>query len=223
MVGITGGSGSGKTSFVRRLRERLGEAVTVFSQDDYYRPAAQVPLDPDGVHNFDLPESIDSATMAADVRCVMDGQTVERQEYGFETAYRDDRPTDSVAEATAAAPRATVRFAPAPVLVVEGLFVLHERALTEMMDLKVFVDVSDVAKMSRRIRRDRTERGLPLDDVLFRYEAHVLPAYRTYIEPYRRAADVVVNNYANFDAGLDVLATFLAARAAEPEPRVVAS
>lgn len=205
VVGITGGSGSGKTSFVRALQKRLGEGVTTFSQDDYYRSAQEVPLDAEGVHNFDLPESINSAQMAADIQAVLSGETIQREEYTFETAYRDDR-----SEQKAPTPPASlIDYTPAPVIIIEGLFVLHEAALTELMDLKLFVDASDVAKLTRRIRRDRQERGLPLEDVLFRYEAHVLPAYESYIEQHRAAADLIVNNHHNFDAALDLLASYL--------------
>ena len=205
VVGITGGSGSGKTSFVRALKERLGEGATLISQDDYYKPIAEVPVDDSGVHNFDLPESIDSAAMARDIERVLAGETVTRAEYGFETAYRDDTDEQSQNQR----PSKTLKFSPAPILLIEGLFAFHEPALSAFMDLRVFIDVSDVAKLSRRIRRDRVERGLPLEDVLFRYEAHVLPAYEAYIAPYKSTADIVVNNRESFTGGLKVLGAFL--------------
>lgn len=210
VVGVTGGSGSGKTTFVRELGTRLGAAATTFSQDDYYRPQDEQERDGRGIHNFDLPASIDSATMAAEVRRVIAGETVERPKYLFETVYRDG---DSVSNDPPEAP--TLRLAPAPVLVIEGLFVLHEPALRALMDLTVFVDASDVAKVTRRIRRDRLERDLPLEDVLYRYEAHVLPAYNAYVKPHRRDAHVIVNNGSDgFGEALEMLTTFLEARAA---------
>jgi uridine kinase len=91
VVGISGGSGSGKTSFVRALREKLGDQATFISQDDYYFPMETQAVDDKGVHNFDLPTSIDSATMAKEIRQVLAGETVQRQEYTFETVYRDDQ------------------------------------------------------------------------------------------------------------------------------------
>lgn len=203
IVGVTGGSGSGKTSFVRGLRERLGERATFFSQDDYYVSTDAIEVDAEGVHNFDLPGSIDSAAMAADVERVAAGQTVRRMEYTFQTIYAEGE--------TARTGRVGREMAlrPAPVLVVEGLFVMHEPALTALMDLRVFVDASDVAKMTRRIQRDRLERSLPLEDVLYRYERHVLPAYRQYIGPYLAESDLIVNNERDFGRGLEVLAAFL--------------
>lgn len=210
VVGVTGGSGSGKTTFVRRLAERLGDGATVFKQDDYYRPQDEQARDERGVHNFDLPASIDSAAMAAEVGRVLAGETVTREEYLFETVYREGASGSTGREAPG-----LLRLAPAPVIVIEGLFVLHEPALRALMDLTVFVDATDVAKLTRRIKRDRVERDLPLEDVLYRYEAHVLPAYEAYVKPHRRVAHVIVNNGAEgFDRGLDLLAGYLEARVA---------
>lgn len=203
IVGVTGGSGSGKTSFVRALRERLGASATFFSQDDYYVSTDAIAVDGDGVHNFDLPSSIDSGTMAADIARVRAGETLERTEYTFQTMYAggETAQTGRVGEVK--------QLAPAPILVVEGLFVLHEPALSGLMDLKVFVDASDVAKMTRRIKRDRVERALPLEDVLYRYERHVLPAYRRFIEPHRYETDLIVNNERDFGRGLEVVVGYL--------------
>ena len=206
VVGVTGGSGSGKTSFVRALRERLGAQATFFSQDDYYVPTEAIERDGDGVHNFDLPSSIDSAAMAADIRRVMAGETIHRTEYTFQTIYAEGE------TATTGKVGRELALTPAPVLVVEGLFVMHEPALTELMDLRVFIDASDVAKVTRRIKRDRLERALPLEDVLYRYERHVLPAYRRFIEPYLQDADLIVNNERDFGRGLEVVAGYLRGR-----------
>ena len=204
MVGISGGSGSGKTSFVRALRKQLGNQATFISQDDYYFPMETQATDENGVHNFDLPTSIDSATMAKEIRQVIAGETVKRKEYTFETVYRDDGEEEKNKH------EASMHvFKPNPILIVEGLFCFHEPELREMMDLTVFVDASDVSKLSRRIKRDRIERALPLEDVLYRYEKHVLPSYETYIKPHRSSCDLVVNNSISFDPGLNVLLSYL--------------
>lgn len=204
MIGISGGSGSGKTSFVRALRKKLGDQATFISQDDYYFPMEQQVTDENGVHNFDLPTSIDSASMASEIRRVIAGETVKRMEYTFETVYRDDEgegKNEHEAEMHV--------FKPNPILIVEGLFCLHEPELRDLMDLTVYVNASDVAKLSRRIKRDRVERALPLEDVLYRYEKHVLPSYQTYIKPHRATCDIVVNNSISFDPGLEVLLCYL--------------
>ena len=221
VVGVTGGSGSGKTTFVRELRERLGDLATFFSQDDYYRHTDDIARDGAGVHNFDLPSSIDSARMAADVARVVAGETLRRREYTFQTIYADGATGDAGDHSTEREETSTGRvgeeraLAPAPVLIVEGLFALHEAALRQLMDLTVYIDASDVAKLTRRIRRDRIERQLPLEDVLYRYERHVRPAYVQYIEPYRAGADLIINNdERGFERGLAVLVDHLRARAA---------
>ena len=212
IVGVTGGSGSGKTSFVRALRERLGQRATFFSQDDYYVSTDAIEIDGDGVHNFDLPSSIDSARMAADISRVLSGETVRRTQYTFQTIYADGE----TAQTGKVGSEMLLR--PASVIVVEGLFVFHEPELTALMDLKVFVDASDVAKMTRRIKRDRVERSLPLEDVLYRYERHVLPAYRRYIEPHLADSDLIVNNERDFGKGLEVVAAYLEAKSMSTAP-----
>ena len=214
VVGVTGGSGSGKTTFVRALRERLGTGATFFSQDDYYVDIADVVTDGDGVHNFDLPASIDSAAMAADIGRVAAGDTLHRTEYTFQTKYAEGQTEQSGRVGQAIVLR------PARVIVVEGLFVMHEPALSGLMNLKVFVDASDVAKMTRRIKRDRVERQLPLEDVLYRYERHVLPAYRQYLEPYRYDCDLILSNEAGFGEALEVLVSFLRGKVRAPRTPV---
>ena len=97
----------------------------------------------------------------------------------------------------------------APIVIVEGLFVFHYKKIAPLFDLKVFIEAKDPYKVARRINRDNTERNYPLDDVLYRYQHHVLPAYDKYVAPYKDAADIVVNNNTNFDAGLEVVNGFL--------------
>ena len=208
VVGITGGSGSGKTSFVKDLNSRLSEICTVISQDDYYLPLDKQPVDNKGIHNFDMPDSIDSAQMVDDVKRLMRGETLQRKEYTFETSYQEN-----VGEHDAVREGKIQTFFPNPILVVEGLFCMHEPALFEMMNLRVFISASEVSMLTRRIKRDRIERALPLEDVLYRYEAHVLPAYRKYIEPHKADAHLVINNNESYQLGLDVLANYLLAKA----------
>ena len=215
VVGITGGSGSGKTTFVAQLAERLGTHATVISQDDYYRPLEEVPRDAEGVHNFDLPDSIDTAAMVRDVERILRGETVRLREYTFDTVYRDD----GAGEDSTGRAGGTKVLEPRPVLVIEGLFALHEPRLRERMDLTLFVEASDVAKLSRRIRRDRIERGLPLEDVLYRYEAHVLPSYHAFIRPHRARADLIVNNAVSFATALEMVCSYLGTQGGAPNRR----
>ena len=100
-------------------------------------------------------------------------------------------------------------FNPAPVVVVEGLFVFYFPELAELLDLKVFIDAKDYVKLKRRIVRDNNERGYDLEDVLYRYEKHVAPTYEKYIEPFKSEADIIVPNNHHFSKGLDVLVSYL--------------
>jgi uridine kinase len=100
-------------------------------------------------------------------------------------------------------------FKPAPVILVEGLFVFYFDAIRDLLDLKVFIDAEDVIKLKRRIIRDSGERNYPMEDVLHRYEFHVLPSYRSFIEPFKRQADIVVNNHTNYEGALEVLSALI--------------
>lgn len=195
LIGICGGSGSGKTSFIRRLRERFPEEVLcIVAQDDYYLPREQQHKDNNDEYNFDLPNSFDKKAFRRDIERLLAGETVTREEYTFNNA--------------AAAPK-ILTFKPAPVIVIEGLFVFHYKKVSRMLDLKVFINAKENLKVIRRIMRDQVERGYPIEDVLYKYQHHVLPSFEKFILPYKEEADLVVNNNHNFDRGLEVLSTYI--------------
>jgi len=195
IVGITGGSASGKTLFLERLLSTFepGE-VCLISQDNYYKPRHMQPIDSQGVHNFDTPHSIDFEQYAADIRKIQGGETVYREEYTFNNAAKTPK---------------MLTFVSSPVVVVEGIFVLYYPELADLLDLKIFIDAKDHIKLKRRIIRDKVERGYDLDDVLYRYEMHVMPTYEKYIKPFKNEADLIVTNNHNFDKALEVIRTYL--------------
>ncbi len=195
IVGITGGSASGKTSFLRGLLAAFDESdVCLISQDNYYLPKERIPLDVQGVENYDLPETIDHHLYAQHIGLLREGKTVYQPEYTFNNPAVQSR---------------MLEFRPAPIIVVEGIFVLHFRELREQMDLKVFIDAKNSIKLERRVKRDAEERGYDLDDVMYRWKYHVLPTYKRYIKPYRAEADLVIPNNIHFQKGLAVLVAYL--------------
>lgn len=198
IVGITGGSASGKTLFLERLLNSFdpGE-VCLISQDNYYKPKELQPIDEHGVHNFDTPESIDFEEYATDIKKIRAGETVQREEYTFNN--RAKKPI-------------LLTFCASPIVVVEGIFVLYYPELAELLDLKIFIDAKNHIKFKRRIIRDKIERGYDLDDVLYRYEQHVMPTYEKYIKPFKNEADLIVPNNHNFDKALEVIRVYLRAR-----------
>ena len=202
LVGITGGSGSGKTYILNKMVEGLGENnICMISQDNYYRDRAVQPRDENGVENFDMPESIDLEQFAIDLKKLKQGHPVTRQEYTFNNK-------SAVAK--------ELVFHPKPVIIVEGIFILFHKKVREMLDLKVYIDVKDYIKLKRRIIRDQIERGYDLDDVLYRYEKHVMPTYERYIKTHKEDADIVINNHkeSGADKALEVLMCFLKTKVA---------
>lgn len=198
IIGISGGSGSGKTSFVRRLRAAFSEDdLCILSQDDYYLPREQQHRDHNDELNFDLPKSFDKKRFRKDIERLISGETLTLKEYTFNNPNAE--------------PKLLV-FKPAPILVIEGLFVFHFKKIAPLLDLKVFINAKENLKIIRRIMRDQVERGYPLDDVLYKYQHHVLPSFERFIQPYKEEADIVVNNNHDFERGLEVLTGFLKSR-----------
>jgi len=195
IVGITGGSASGKTSFLNDLLNAFTEdEICLISQDNYYKARHEIPLDENGVHNFDLPETIDHHRYARHIEQLRAGQVVEQLEYTFNNP-------DVVPK--------VLTFRPAPIIVVEGIFVFHFREIADQLDLKVFIAAKNKVKLERRIKRDNEERGYDLDDVLYRWKHHVRPTYQQYIKPYKAEADLVIPNNQHYRRGLDVVVSFL--------------
>ncbi len=201
IIGITGGSGSGKTTFLRYLREAFStEEVCIVSQDDYYRPREEQKTDKKGIANFDKPRSIDKKAFKNDIAKLAKGETIEILEYTFNNDLKEPK---------------KIVLKSAPIIIVEGLFVFHYKKIRKQLDLKVFIHAKENLKVIRRIKRDRLERNYPLDDVLYRYQNHVLPAFEKYIEPYKRNADLIINNNKSFEKGLQVFQHFLKAKLEE--------
>mgnify|MGYP002777371470 CR=1 FL=1 len=195
VVGITGGSGSGKTHFLYRLMANFTkEEICLISQDNYYKNITEQQKDFMGVENFDLPDSFRRQAFHEDLLKLISGEKVEIKEYTFNNS---------------GAVPATISLNPAPIIVVEGLFTLYYDEIKSLVDLKLFVEAPDFLMMKRRILRDGKERGYDMDDVLHRYEHHVMPTYRKYILPTRYEADFIIPNESNFERALEVITAHL--------------
>ncbi|MDH3651377.1 MAG: uridine kinase [Saprospiraceae bacterium] len=198
LIGITGGSGSGKTELIKQLRPLFTEdQVCVLSQDNYYRARSVQEIDDHGFENFDVPTALDLDTFRRDVIKLREGKAVVRPEYAYNDVQSEAR---------------ELVVNPASIVVIEGLFVFADCVLRDLVDFKIYVHARDNLKVIRRVRRDRRERNYPVDAVLHRYEHHVMPAYDQFVAPYRENADIVINNNQNFDKGLEMLAGFFKSR-----------
>ena len=195
IVGITGGSASGKTLFLKSLLGAFSQdEICLISQDNYYKPREQQPVDENGISNFDTPQSIDFQQYALDIASLGRGEPVQKEEYTFNNASVQAR---------------TLAFNPSPIIVVEGIFVFYFPEISQLLDLKVFIDAQEHIKLKRRIIRDKEERGYDLEDVLYRYEKHVAPTYAKYIKPFKQDADIIIPNNTNFNKSLEVLVAYL--------------
>lgn len=195
IVGITGGSASGKTLFLNSLLDLFSQdQVCLISQDNYYKPREQQPVDEQGVRNFDTPESILAEEYARDITLLKNNHQVKRCEYTF------NNPSIHPVELT---------FYPAPIIVVEGLFVFHYPQVAQLLDLKIFIDAEEHVMLKRRIIRDKIERGYDLEDVLYRFEKHVVPMYKRYIKPCRDEADLVIPSHSHFGKAREIIGHFL--------------
>lgn len=195
IIGITGGSASGKTLFLTRLMEQFDtDDICLLSQDNYYRPKHHQTKDENGIENFDLPGAIDDVAFAADVEKLRSGEIVTREEYTFNNS--EKIPT-------------LLHFHPKKILVVEGIFVFHFPEVAKLLDLKIFIDAQDKIKLKRRIKRDNEERGYDLQDVMYRWKYHVKPTYEEFIRPHKRSCDIVIPNNHHFEKGLQVIVSYL--------------
>jgi uridine kinase len=195
IIGISGGSGSGKTYFLKKLLQQFEKnAISLFSLDNYYLPIAQQKKDKNGIENFDRPESLDQPRMVHDLSRLKKGEDITIDEYNFN--YRDQ-------------PKRKITIKATPIIIAEGIFVLHYKEMKNLLDLKIFIETPDYLMLKRRILRDAEERGYDIQDVLYRFEHHVMPAYRQFIYPSRHEADMIIPNHTHFENALEVVTMYI--------------
>lgn len=195
LVGISGGSASGKTSFLNALKERFSEKqLCIVSQDNYYKLAFEHQLDENGHINFDLPECVDLDAFAEDLSRLHKNETIYRHEYRFQ---HKNQKGD------------LLTFNPAPIIVCEGLFIFYYERIFKQFDLKIFISAEEEIALERRLKRDVAERNINEDFVLYQWKNHVLPSYRKYLLPFMAQADLIINNNTHFNNSLQVISDFL--------------
>ncbi|NJD18612.1 MAG: uridine kinase [Gemmatimonadetes bacterium] len=201
VLGVAGGSGSGKSTVVKEVRRILGnDLASVLHHDAYYRDLAHLPFEARVQVNFDHPDALETELMAEHLRDLLRGEAAEVPTYDFSTHTRTRR---------------TERVRPTPVVVVDGILVLADARLRDVMDLKVFVDTEADIRLLRRIRRDVVKRGRTADSVIAQYETTVRPMHLEFVEPSKRFADLVVPEGGYNRVAVDLVVARLRALMAE--------
>ena len=191
IIGICGGTGSGKTTVANRILESVPASEVVFiQQDSYYRNLKDLPLDFRQVANFDHPDALDNDLLANHVRKLKAGEPVELPIYDFKTHSRLNE---------------TRAVAPKPIVIVEGILIFAEPRLLELMDIKVFVVCADDIRFIRRLQRDLAERGRTVDSVIEQYVGTVRPMHMQFVEPSKRYADVIIPEGGHNLVSIDLL------------------
>ena len=190
VIGIAGGTGSGKTTITQSIVERLGDNVTVLYHDDYYKEQHSLSYEERCKINYDHPKAFDTELFLKDLDKLRSGEEVYSPVYDFTIHDRSDK-TKSVR--------------PASVIIVEGILILAERALTDRMDIKIFVDTDADVRILRRLARDVKERGRSIDSVIGQYLNTVKPMHEKYVEPSKKMADIIVLEGGRNAVALDLI------------------
>lgn len=178
VIGIAGGSGSGKTTVLNHIIREFGsDPIAVLDHDAYYHDLSHLSPEKRARFNFDHPEALETELMRAHLDRLIDGQEIDKPVYDFRTHTRRDE---------------TETIEPRPVIIIEGILVLAESMLEEQMDIKIYVDAADDIRLMRRIRRDMQERGRSIEGVLRQYERTVRPMHLEFVEPSKREADIII-------------------------------
>lgn len=191
IIGICGGTGSGKTTVANRILESVSASEVVFiQQDSYYRNLNDLPLDYRNIANFDHPDALDNDLLVNHVRRLKAGEAVELPLYDFRTHTRMNN---------------TRQVESKPIVIVEGILIFADPRLLEQMDIKVFVDTPDDVRFIRRLRRDLAERGRTVESVIEQYIATVRPMHMQFVEPSKRHADVIIPEGGHNLVSIDLL------------------
>jgi uridine kinase len=205
IIGICGGTGSGKTTVANKILQSVSaNEVAFIQQDSYYRDLDQMPLDYRQKVNFDHPDAIDNDLMVEHVRALKSGRAVDLPIYDFKNHVRR---------------KETLRMEPKLITIIEGILIFAEKRLLEEMDIKVFVDTPDDIRFIRRLRRDIAERGRTADSVIEQYLATVRPMHMQFVEPSKRCADVIIPEGGHNMVSIGLLSGKIRERLADEQQR----
>ena len=185
IIGVAGGSGSGKSTFAQRIREAFPDHVSMISCDNYYLPHDDLSLEERANLNYDAPYSLEFDLMVSHLEALRRGQAVQCPVYDFTRHTRSEAVTE---------------IQPRPIILIDGILIFHDPALRACMDLKIYVETDADERILRRARRDMRERGRDLDSVIQQYLATVKPMHNTYVEPTKVYADIILNGGKNEQA-----------------------
>ncbi len=195
IIGIAGGTGSGKTTVVRRIAKALPpHYAAVIPLDSYYNDTTDLTPEERKQINFDHPDAFDWKLLTEHIKMLKEGKAVEQPTYSYIESNRQ---------------KETVHVDPKPVIIIEGIMALHYKKLRDMMDLKIFVDTDDDVRLIRNIRRDVVERGRTVDMVLDRYEKVLKPMHEQFIEPTKQYADLIIPWGGDNKTGIHILKTYI--------------
>ena len=190
VIGIAGGTGSGKTTITNQIKERLGADVTVITHDNYYNAQHEMTLEERSLVNYDHPDAYETSLLIEHLAALRRGETVEVPVYDFSISDRTDQ---------------TTTVAPSRVIIVEGILIFVDKELRDLMDVKVFVDADADVRILRRILRDVKERGRSLESVVNQYLTTVKPMHELFVEPSKKFADVIIPTGGQNIVALDML------------------
>ena len=195
IIGIAGGTGSGKTTVVRKISKALPpHCAAVIHLDSYYNDTTNLTPEERRAINFDHPDAFDWKLLTEHIKMLKNGEAVEQPTYSYIESNRQ---------------KETIHVEPKPVIIIEGIMALHYKKLRDMMDLKIFVDTDDDVRLIRNIRRDVVERGRTVDMVLDRYEKVLKPMHEQFIEPTKKFADLIIPWGADNKTGIHILKTYI--------------
>lgn len=190
IIGVSGGSASGKTTVANRIKEEFKDSVELLSHDFYYHPYAELPFEERIKLSYDHPNAFDTGRLIEDIKKLKQSVPIERPVYSYKEYTR-------LAE--------TIRVNPAKVIIVEGFLIFENAELRDLMDIKVFVDTDADERLIRRIIRDVNERGRTLDSVLNQYISTVKPMHDQFVEPNKKYADIIIPRGGKNDIAIDML------------------